>query len=245
MSDRLFSARRVPGKLLRAPLHLIPRGTPLRILVGPGHGLRWLAGSGPHSCWLGFNELRKRHLFVATVRDGDVVYDIGANVGFYSLIASQRVGEDGQVVAFEPLPVNLQWLRRHLAINGLANVAVEDVAVWSTNGKRRFLATDDRVTSHVSVRGQHTVRTVTLDALLADGRHRPPDHLKIDVEGAEHEVLLGAQATLAAWRPTVFLATHGVRRTADCRALLQRLGYVMHPIAGYGDEFLAQAQPRR
>jgi FkbM family methyltransferase len=240
MADKLFSARRLPGKVLRTPLRLIPLGTTVRILMGPGRGLKWLAGSGPHSCWLGFNELRKRVVFASAVRPGDTVYDIGANVGFYSLMAARWVGRSGHVVAFEPVPSNLRWLRRHLEVNGVSNVRIEEVAVWHTNGRRRFMETADRVSSHVSERGQFTVRTATVDTLMASGRYPPPTHVKIDVEGAELQVLQGARDTLSTWSPTVFLATHGTPCESDCRDLLQSVGYAMQPIRGYEREFVAR-----
>src|SRR5579862_7724955 len=96
------------GKLLRAPLRLIPRSAVLPILQGPLRGKKWVVGSGNHGCWLGSYEHDKQSLFQKTVRTGDIVYDVGANAGFYSLLASVLVGEKGQVYAFEPLPANLR-----------------------------------------------------------------------------------------------------------------------------------------
>src|SRR5580765_1322501 len=91
------------GKLLRAPLRLLPRTAAVPILQGPLRGKKWIVGSGTHGCWLGSYEYDKQKLFQKTVRSGDVVYDVGANAGFYSLLASLLVGEKGHVYSFEPL----------------------------------------------------------------------------------------------------------------------------------------------
>lgn len=228
------------GKLLRLPLRLIPRNAVVPILSGTARGKRWIAGSGPQSCWLGFNESAKRRVFAANVAPGNVVYDVGANVGSYTLPASVLVGEAGLVVAFEPLPANLTFLKRHIALNHLTNARVVEAAVWSTDGELRFQGTADRVTSHASDAGEITVRAVAIDALVSAGEMPPPNCIKIDVEGAETEVLRGALSTLREHHPVILLATHGAEQTRECRALLEEAGYVLTPIGMGGDEFLAK-----
>lgn len=109
--------RSVLGRVLRAPLRLIPPGTVLPVLQGRLRGARWIVGAGTHGCWLGSYEYGKRRLFERLVRPGQVVWDVGANAGFYTLLASRLVGSTGSVVAIEPLPRNLSYLRRHLELN--------------------------------------------------------------------------------------------------------------------------------
>jgi FkbM family methyltransferase len=228
------------GKLLRMPLRLIPRDAVVPILSGTARGLRWIAGSGPQSCWLGINEPAKRRVFAAHVAPGDVVYDIGANVGSYTLPASVLVGSHGKVIAFEPLPDNLAYLTRHIALNHLDNVHVIEAAVWSSTGELRFQGTADRVTSHASDVGEITVKAVAIDALVSAGEIPPPDCIKIDVEGAEADVLRGAMSTLSEHRPVILLATHGAERTVECRKLLAELGYGLKPIGAGDDELIAE-----
>lgn len=108
------------------------------ILQGPLRGKRWIVSSSTAGCWLGSYELDKQRRFATTLRPGHVVYDLGANAGFYTLLASKLVGRSGHVVAFEPLPENLAALRRHLELNGVDNVTVMDAAVWSSGGTVRF-----------------------------------------------------------------------------------------------------------
>src|ERR1700722_9598796 len=99
------------GRLLRVPLRLIPRSTVLPIMQGALQGKKWRVGSGAHGCWLGSYEFHKQKALQDEIKAGYVVYDIGANVGFYALLASVLVGETGFVYAFEPFPGNLRELR--------------------------------------------------------------------------------------------------------------------------------------
>ncbi len=102
------------AKILRLPLSLIPREAEVRILRGPLRGMKWIKGSGPNAYWFGTFEVARVRAFANTVTQGAVVYDVGANVGIYSLLASLRAGPSGRVYAFEPLERNLQYLRRHI-----------------------------------------------------------------------------------------------------------------------------------
>jgi hypothetical protein len=119
-----FSAIAGPvGALGRRALGLVPRGTTVRIIQGRLRGARWVVGAGTHGCWLGSYEQAKQILMETLVQPGGVAYDIGANAGFFTLLFSRLVGESGSVVAFEPLPANLRFLRQHLAKNDVRNVA--------------------------------------------------------------------------------------------------------------------------
>jgi FkbM family methyltransferase len=139
-----------------------------------------------------------RHV-MQCVRPGDVVADVGAYVGLYTLSLGQRVRPGGKVIAFEPDPVSFEGLRRHVALNGLADtvelyravVGVEDGAVTfaAGRGSESHVAAVDEASS-----GRQMVRAVRLDSVLPHGRL---DVLKIDVEGYEEPVLRGARALLS------------------------------------------------
>ncbi len=231
-------ARAPLGRMLRLPLRLIPPGTTVPILATAARGKQWIAGSGPHSCWLGINEVVKRKRFSTHVLPGHVVYDIGANVGSYTLLASVLTGPRGTVVAFEPVPENIAYLRRHIALNQLTNVQVHDVAVADVSGVVSFHAAADRVLGRIDSDGQLSVRAVRLDQVVQDGLP-PPDCLKIDVEGAEAAVLRGAAGVLKTHRPVVFLATHGEQVHAECLAVLRNAGYAVSQIGADADELIA------
>src|SRR5512139_3781902 len=93
-----ISNHSVVGKALRFPLRLIPDDATLPILQGRLRGKRWISGSCNHGCWLGSYEYHKRVLFERTITPGSVVFDLGAHVGFYTLLASVLVGHAGRVV---------------------------------------------------------------------------------------------------------------------------------------------------
>jgi FkbM family methyltransferase len=220
------------GKILRAPLRLIPPDTKMRILQGRLRGKKWIVGSGYHGCWLGSYEHDKRVAFERFVRDGDVVYDIGAHVGFYTLLASSLCGHSGVVVAIEPLPRNLNYLRSHLRINHVTNVRVIEAAVSDTAQDALFFEAPESSMGYLSDSGKIHVKTITLDGLVASGEIPAPTHMKIDVEGAEFKVLLGSRFVLAAYHPTIFLATHGSDVHRRCCEILRTFGYTLSPLSG-------------
>jgi FkbM family methyltransferase len=240
-----LSAQSPLGKLLRLPLRLIPPGSSVPILATPARGKRWIAGSGPHSCWLGWNELLKRSHFAREVRAGDVVYDIGANVGSYTVLASVLVGSAGRVIAFEPVAENVSYLRSHIRLNALDNVEVFELAVGDRSGTVSFRAHEDRLQGRVDPAGSEVVGVIALDDLRKEGRAPEPDCLKIDVEGGELSVLRGAAELMRGARPLIFLATHGERVREECLALLRGAGYDVVAIGRSGDEWIARPLPFR
>jgi len=161
-----------------------------------------------------------------------VVYDIGANVGFYTLLASALAGPRGRVVAFEPLPRNLEFLRAHVAMNGMTNVVIRSVALADHPGTRPFDDTPGPSEAHLAARGSLTVECATLDALVAKGEIPPPDVIKMDVEGAELLVLRGGEATIRTHKPTLFVATHAADVHAACVAWLEQAGFRLDNLDG-------------
>jgi len=212
-----FSNGTLIGRWLRAPLRLIPPTAVVPIVYGPLRGKKWIVGSGNHGCWLGSFEHRKQREFVRAIKPGDVVYDIGANAGFYSLLAGGLVGEKGHVYSFEPLQDNLRNLREHMEMNRVTNCTVMEVAASSADGVALFDPTSDRYSAHLSTKGNIRVRTAALDTLVSREEIRPPDFMKIDIEGAEYDCLRGCAHTIRTFRPIVFLATHGQDIHDACR----------------------------
>ena len=114
MNFSKISNRTFYGKILRLPLKLIPKRMVVPIVRGPLRGKRWIVGASTHGCWLGSYEYQKQSIFKKTVKSGYVVYDIGAHVGFYTLLSSVLVGTQGKVIAFEPVQRNLEYLKKHV-----------------------------------------------------------------------------------------------------------------------------------
>ncbi len=231
------------GKVARYPLKLVPPTMVMPVLTGKLRGKRWIVGSGTHGWWLGWHESEKQRAISEEVRPNTVFYDLGANVGFYSLLASMLVGH-GRVFSFEPVPRNLSYLKRHLDLNHAGNVDVQALAISDKTGVARFRVDEDFSMGHISTEGDISVQTATLDSLVQDGRILPPNYIKMDIEGAEHEALLGARECFERYKPTLFLATHGQEVHEQCCGLLKSWGYELSSIGTDDAELLAVPRAR-
>jgi FkbM family methyltransferase len=220
------------GKLLRLPLRFIPPHAVVPVLQGKLKGQKWIVGSSNHGCWLGSYEWDKRVVFEQVVGDGGVVFDIGAHVGFYTLLASVLVGPSGKVIAFEPVPRNVRYLQAHLRLNRISNVELIEAAVSDRKGVACFDESLASSTGHLAPGGSLRVKTVALDQLVSAGEVPAPTCIKIDVEGGEALVLQGGKSVLSGLHPRIFLATHGSEVHRECCRLLRSLGYELKPIGG-------------
>ena len=220
------------GRLLRLPLRLIPKRMAMPILQGRLRGSKWIVGAGEHGYWLGSYEMNKRLAFERLIPTGAVTYDIGANVGYFSLLASELAGPEGQVYAFEPLPRNVEFLRKHIRINHIENIEVVEAAVSDHSGEAHFDLGASSAMGHLTESGGIQVRRVALDEMLAAGELRPPDYMKVDVEGAEFEALKGARQLLEKYHPVLFLDTHQREAHLPTIELLQDLGYAFETLDG-------------
>lgn len=212
------------GKILRFPLKLIPDSTVLPILQGSLKGKKWIKGSGINGCWLGTYEIDKQNLFSKYVKPGMIIYDVGANVGFYTLLASILTGSNGKVFSFEPLPENISFLKKHLELNKLSNVNVIEKAASNKVSTVKFNLGENRSSGHISEKGEIKVETISLDELIKQG-NPSPDLIKFDIEGAEYEALIGAKELLKNKKPVIFLATHSIELRTKCLKLLTEFGY--------------------
>ena len=221
-----ISHETLAGKLIRLPFRLIPKGAVVRILRGPARGMRWVSDSSYRSFWLGYWELDHQKWFAAHLHPGDSVWDVGAHVGLFTLIASRYTGDTGHVYSFEPFPANVASLRKHIELNRLSNCTVVEAAVCDKVGTLRFEPTMHNSAGHLSSEGSIAVRTVALDGYLAsEARPRPPKVIKIDAEGAEMSVLRGAQRIISEYAPSIFLSLHNVDADRQCTAFLEAENY--------------------
>ncbi len=239
-----ISAQSFTGRALRGMLQGVSRNAVTRILQGPLLGARWIVGASTHGCWLGTYESAKQKAFRSLVQKGSVVFDIGANVGIYTLLASRQAGPGGRVFAIEPLERNVSYLRRHVELNRANNVEIIQVAISNHEGVGAFEANGNPHLGHLSTQGQVSVGVVTLDRLASERKDWPPGILKIDVEGGEADLLEGAVETLRRHRPIIFMATHGPELHRVCCSRLEALGYRLESITDKAledtDELLAK-----
>ena len=225
----------------RFVLRALPRTAVLPILAGPMRGQRWIVGAGVHSCWLGVYERGKQAELVRILRAGDAFLDVGAHSGLYTLLGARLVGAQGRVYALEPAPANLAMLDHHLELNRLHNVTVIRAAAGARPASASFASGDSSYTGRLG-EGDLTVRVEQLDDLLERDLIRPPKLIKIDVEGAEADVLEGARRLLETARPIVLLATHGDRARQLSTQALEAAGYRLRSL-GTPDELVAEPEP--
>jgi FkbM family methyltransferase len=226
-----ISDSKLAGRAMRLPLRLIPDSAVVRILQGPLRGKRWIAGSSNHGCWLGSYEAVKQRKIRELVRPGMLCWDVGANVGFYTLLLAELVGAGGRVFAFEPVPRNVELLRRHVEMNRCQNVRILPCALGDSDGEAEFDPGPDTSRGRIAAGGPLKVPCSRADTLLAAGEVEAPDVIKIDVEGTEADVLRGACGAMVR-RPMVFLATHGETAHWACVELLAASGYKVRALDG-------------
>jgi FkbM family methyltransferase len=212
------------GALLRAAVKGIEAGT-VTVPVGHAQGLafelRHLRIDHAHlgSIACGMLETSVQEALVRHLGPGDVLLDVGANLGFFSLLGSRLVGSRGHVYALEPVPENALAIRRHAELNHAGNVSVMELAAARCPGTGRLQLVDDRSWSKLEGYGDHPgtervmeVELVSIDQLIEAGTLPAPSLVKIDVEGAELDVLHGMKATLERARPAVICEVHGTHR---------------------------------
>jgi len=185
--------------------------------------------------WLGSYELEVQLTLQRLLRPGDVFYDVGANVGFFTVLGARLVGPRGRVFAFEPVPDSAGVARDQIALNGLSWCEVVPLAVSAHSGQRTLSYVpgkgaiahlgSKRVGSELEI----SVETMTLDSFVAD--HTFPALVKVDVEGAELEVLQGAAATIK--RGTcLILELHSTAVAGEVVGILGEAGYAFESLEG-------------
>jgi FkbM family methyltransferase len=133
--------------------------------------------------------------YIRELRNGDIVIDVGAHIGSYTIRCAKLVGENGKVIAIEPIPENLILLKNNLEFNKLNNVLIEDKAIHNKQSKIKLYYDADPSGASVFKKSESndlntiTVEATTLDAIIEKYNLKKIDLLKVDVEGAEAEVL--------------------------------------------------------
>jgi FkbM family methyltransferase len=194
-------------------------------------GFRFTARGSNPGYLLGASEPLVQQALSRRLQAGMVLYDIGANVGFFTLLGANAVGPSGHVYAFEPIPQNAAVLRHNLALNGFENFSIVDRAVSENTGEGEMDVESNLVTAALSSglgRGGIEVEVISIDDAIKDLGLRPPDVVKIDVEGDEIRVIRGMRQTLERFQPIVVCEIHHRDDTvhkAELLTLLRGHGY--------------------
>lgn len=226
------------------------------VVAGPMRGTKFILGAlagegGGASVYFNGMETEQTAMMLAELGAGKVFFDIGANVGYYTILASRRVGRAGVVVAFEPVLRNLVFLQQHVDLNNAGNVKILPFALSEKSSIASFSLGQNSAVGHLSEpnganNGQTNdlvyVPTVSLDEISVK-LNLAPDVMKIDVEGAEMEVFRGGRQTLEKVKPTIFLSTHSPELRTECLNFLGEIGYKIEsllPEDADSHEFLAK-----
>jgi FkbM family methyltransferase len=211
-----------------------------RIEAGPAAGL-WLELNPRvgHGYLRGETEATIQQVLAQRLQPGMVFYDLGANIGLFTLLAARLVDAKGKVISFEPDAEIAARLRRNIRRNEFANVTVIEAGVWSKSGYVNFVAADSsspdrgvgRFVAEEDIATGTPTQCVALDDLL--GNLPPPDAIKCDVEGAEVEALRGAEKLLQTRRPWILCEMHSKANERAVREHLVRLGYTLELLDQY------------
>jgi FkbM family methyltransferase len=216
--------------LLRRMARRYPEGSVVTIRSGHAAGLQWKRYHRyVNGYWLGQYELPLQEVLVRELSPGGVFFDVGANAGFFTLVAAKRVGPSGKCCAFEPLPENAAAVRSQLELNGLSYCHLVTEAVSDHEGTESFSldAGESYSTAHLGAGGSakqtFQVKVNTLDHYCQ--LYGMPDLVKMDIEGAELDALKGATAMLRDKPPTIVVELHTPQCEAGVIKLLSDAGY--------------------
>ena len=184
--------------------------------------------------WLGTYEPELQAALRELIPSGALIFDVGANIGYVSLLLAKAAGVNGRVFAFEALPSNVEQLRSNVALNGMeARVTVVPGAVTQVPGPVNFLVhasggmgkvagsagREDRYQSEVTVPG------ISLDEFVYGQGNLPPQVVKMDIEGGEVLALPGMHRVLAEARPLMLMELHGPESSRVAWETLTAAGY--------------------
>jgi FkbM family methyltransferase len=186
------------------------RGKDIKIRAGAGEGMRFNSAHSNPAYSLGTNELPVQNALAEHLSSKDVFYDIGANVGFFTIVGAKLVGPYGKVISFEPVPENANVIRHNVQINQLQNVSVVEKAVSNHNDYESLQVTTYSGGAMLASAGtaDDVARTIkipviSIDHAITNSELPPPNVVKIDVEGAELNVFLGMVYTLRCYHPVL------------------------------------------
>lgn len=201
-------------------------------------------------------EQQETRYWCDSVKEGEIILDIGANIGYYSLLASKRIGSEGRVYAFEAAPETFKKLADNIQRNAMANVYAYNLAVTNSRGTIDLHIADTRNTGMSSIAAfadesgvTVTVSCDTIDNFATDHSLGRIDRIKIDVEGAEMMVLRGMEQTLRKYLPVIHIELIDSRLRYAGSSLTElwnfliSLGYLPHAI-GKGNRLVPVHTPR-
>lgn len=210
----------------------------IAIFGKPLNGYKWSTNYNYEYITGDYEDKHTLEIFCSWLNADTVFYDLGGNVGYYAFIANQYISK-GKIYSFEPMAANIEIFKQHLQLNAKRmqhnNIELLPYAVSDREKEVAFSNNDKAIEGNTYVNSKVEsvssksllIKCYSVDGLLRLG-YKKPDLIKIDVEGAEYDVLQGAMETLVQYKPNILLATHdchlpGVQKL--CVDLLKGLGY--------------------
>jgi len=219
------------------------------INAGPARGLRFeVTLPEDKAIWAGIFEPEFSNALHDAVRIGDVCYDIGGYRGYMSGVFA--LAGASRVIVFEPLPANIVHLQRLRELNPALPLQIEELAVGKTDGQAHFKVMPDQSMGKLansvfqatrSALHEIPVRVARLDTCVYERGLPKPNVMKIDVEGAEADVLDGGMRMLKECRPRILIEAHSETLASLCSQKLLKLGYEVRQLEKGG---LEPQQPR-
>jgi FkbM family methyltransferase len=224
--------------LVRRSLNQIapPGISQVSISAGVNEGLEMLLDlQTEKDYWLGTYEPELQQVVNSLATNGQVIYDIGANIGFVTLMLARKTGTKGHVYAFEALPENVNRLRKNVELNRYQDrVTVVHAAVQDHPGNVDFLIGPSGAMGKVqgsagreSIEYQEKIKVeaISLDSFVEEPDNQLPDIIKIDIEGGEVLALPGMENLLHAKHPLVLMELHGLESAKISWHQLKKSGY--------------------
>ncbi|MEQ8560268.1 MAG: FkbM family methyltransferase [Cytophagales bacterium] len=158
----------------------------------------------------GYFEKNSVDCFKRLIGKNEIVLDIGANIGFFTLMFSRLVGDQGVVVAFEPTNRYYSELIFNIELNELRNCTVEKIGLSSSSSEKTIFVGDSSATIHytnddIDSRPREIIKLKSLDQYLADSSLSKVDFIKVDIDGHEPEFLVGAMNSIQEYHPKMYL----------------------------------------
>ena len=225
----------VEAALVRLVLPLAPGAFVASLPGGGTIAVRYRERIGLSMLLYGSFEAAETELLRSLARPGTTAIDAGANVGLITVPLALAVGRTGHVLAFEPAPETVARLRENLRRNGLENVTVVEAALGAERGAATLVLGEDSAynsTALTSPAGGREVRVERLDDVWEEAGRPDVSVLKVDVEGAELDVLAGAAELVRSSRPAVLVEAAEPQRAEAVTQLLAGHGYRLTPAAG-------------
>jgi FkbM family methyltransferase len=215
---------------------------PVRVRAGPAKGAKWTLAPFSYN-WRhgGENDLEPGLSLLPNII-GAVCWDFGAHFGIHTVGMAMQVGPMGQVASFEPDSAAFSRLKYHVQINGLRNVRIFQAAVSNRGGFSKLITThglgssmshfqydDEKISKQTAMM---EVSIVAPDELVSTGLIKPPDLIKVDVQGHGAKALEGSVASIRSKLPIIIFSNHSQWELEGTRRLLEPLGYSVKNLKG-------------